>query len=139
MGLRHLMQEPPELILSGINRGANIGIETVFSGTVGAAMTGMLLGIPSMALSQAFSDRDDVQWSTARSYAPGVIRMLAGGSWSSTSCLNINFPDCAVKDVGEVVFTSQGRGHLNDVHVVAGTDPRLLLAQSSSIKPPRRG
>jgi 5'-nucleotidase len=40
------MPEPPSLILSGVNRGANLGIETVFSGTVGGAMTGMMLGIP---------------------------------------------------------------------------------------------
>ncbi|WP_332302742.1 5'/3'-nucleotidase SurE [Rhizobium sp. GR12] len=126
MAVRHLMDEPPELILSGINRGANIGVETVFSGTVGAAMTGMLLGIPSMALSQAFSDRDNIPWSTARSRAPDVIRMFAGGSWSAASCLNINFPDCAAESAGEVVLTTQGRGHLDDVQVVAGTDPRKL-------------
>ncbi|TWB07916.1 5'/3'-nucleotidase SurE [Gluconacetobacter diazotrophicus] len=52
MGVWHLMAgQGPDLILSGVNRGANLGIETVFSGTVGAAMTGMLLGIPSIALS----------------------------------------------------------------------------------------
>ena len=51
MGVSHLMPEPPQLLLSGVNRGANLGLETVFSGTVGGAMTGMLLGIPSVALS----------------------------------------------------------------------------------------
>jgi 5'-nucleotidase len=55
MAVRHLMiSRRPDLILSGINRGANLGAENVFSGMVGAAMTGMLLVIPSMALSQAF-------------------------------------------------------------------------------------
>src|SRR3712207_4781837 len=58
MAVRHLMREdPPDLVLSGVNRGANLGIETVFSGTVGAAMTAMLLGLPAIALSQAFRDR----------------------------------------------------------------------------------
>src|SRR5918998_2712523 len=77
MAVRHLMREdPPTLVLSGVNRGANLGVETVFSGTVGAAMTGMLLGIPSIALSQAFSDRDAVRWETARALAPDVIRRL---------------------------------------------------------------
>jgi 5'-nucleotidase len=53
MGVCHLMTgAPPQLLLSGVNRGANLGIETVFSGTVGGAMTGMMLGIPSIALSQ---------------------------------------------------------------------------------------
>jgi 5'-nucleotidase len=56
MAVRHVMRDtPPDLVLSGINRGGNLGLETVFSGTVGAAMTGMLLGIRSIALSQVFA------------------------------------------------------------------------------------
>ena len=83
MAVRHLMMSGrPDLILSGINRGANLVVETVFSGTVGAAMTGMLLGIPSMALSQAFSDRNAVRWDTARALAPKVIMQFAKGAWS---------------------------------------------------------
>lgn len=50
-------------------RGADLGLESVFSGTVGATMTAMLLGLPAMALSQAFSDRDSVHWQTARALA----------------------------------------------------------------------
>ena len=52
MALQQLMDQPPQLLLSGINKGANLGVETLFSGTVGAAMTGLLMGIPSIALSQ---------------------------------------------------------------------------------------
>ena len=56
MGVCHLMKDfPPQLILSGVNRGANMGTETVFSGTVGGAMTGMMLGVPSLALSQVYT------------------------------------------------------------------------------------
>ncbi len=58
MGVCHLMGgAPPDLLLCGVNRGGNLGMETVFSGTVGGAMTGMMLGIPSIALSQAWTDR----------------------------------------------------------------------------------
>ena len=79
LALHHLMRDaPPDMILSGINRGANLGVETVFSGTVGAAMTGLLLGVPSVALSQAFTDRDAVPWATAESLAPDVLRRLVG-------------------------------------------------------------
>src|SRR4051812_30553425 len=61
MGICHLMTEgAPQLLLSGVNRGLNLGMETVFSGTVGGAMTGMMLGIPSVALSQAYKDRNNV-------------------------------------------------------------------------------
>ncbi|HYZ72137.1 MAG TPA: 5'/3'-nucleotidase SurE, partial [Chthoniobacterales bacterium] len=127
IAVRHLMVSGrPELILSGINRGANLGIETVFSGTVGAAMAGLLLGIPSMALSQAFSDRSAVRWDTARALAPKVIRQFANGDWSQGSILNINFPDVTVSEVGPVELTSQGTGLMEDVDVVSGIDPRSL-------------
>ena len=81
MGLRHLLREtPPELVLSGVNRGGNIGMETVFSGTVGAAMTAILLGVPAIALSQTFRDRDNVPWDTARALAPDVrVNAVAPG------------------------------------------------------------
>ena len=127
MAVRHLMVSGrPDLILSGINRGANLGIETVFSGTVGAAMTGMLLGIPSMALSQAFSDRNAVRWDTARALAPKVIRQFAKGGWSQGSILNINFPDVPADKAGPIELTIQGTGLMEDVDVVSGIDPRSL-------------
>lgn len=126
MAARHLMPEPPEMLLSGVNRGANIGVETVFSGTVGAAMTGMLLGIPSIALSQAFSDRANVPWTVARRHAAEAILKFPSSQWSKQSCLNINFPDVAADKVGGIVLTSQGKGHLDNVKVVPGKDPRNL-------------
>ncbi|MBY5406769.1 5'/3'-nucleotidase SurE [Rhizobium leguminosarum] len=125
MATRFLMGDvAPDMVLSGINRGANLGVETVFSGTVGAAMTGMLLGIPSIALSQAFSDRDAVRWETAEKLAADVIRKFSDLGWSKDACLNINFPDVEAAQAGPVELTQQGAGFLNDVHVVSGLDPR---------------
>lgn len=66
MALQQLLDKPPQLLLSGINKGANLGVETLFSGTVGAAMTGLLMGVPSIALSQYFTRRSAVRWDTAR-------------------------------------------------------------------------
>ena len=127
MGLRHLMQaSPPDMVLSGVNRGANLGVETVFSGTVGAAMTGMLLGVPSIALSQAFSDRSAVPWATARSLAPEVLRRLAGLDWTGRACLNVNFPDRPAEQAGPLTLTRQGVGLLEGVDVVSRADPRTL-------------
>ncbi|AOX20431.1 5'/3'-nucleotidase SurE [Kozakia baliensis] len=130
VGVRHLMVEhPPELILSGVNRGANLGVETVFSGTVGAAMTGMLLGVPSIALSQAFADRQDIQWETARVHAPDVIRQVVGLDWAKEACLNINFPDCAPEQAQSFRLTHQGWGLLDGIEVVSRQDPRGLSYQ----------
>jgi 5'-nucleotidase len=111
MGLSYLMKKGmPQLLLSGVNRGANLGIETVFSGTVGGAMTGMMLDIPSIALSQAWTDRANVRWETAAALAPGIIRRLLDIGWSANTCLNINFPDRPADEAGPLTLSRQGAG-----------------------------
>lgn len=117
---------PPSLVLSGINRGANLGVETVFSGTVGAAMTAMLLGLPAFALSQAFSPMKEVPWETARVLAPDIIRLLAAHVLPEPCCLNVNFPACDVRDAKGLVVTEQGRGLLRDIDIVAREDVRRM-------------
>ncbi|MFP4891600.1 5'/3'-nucleotidase SurE [Paraburkholderia sp. EG304] len=124
MGVRHLMREAPSLVLSGVNRGGNLGIETMFSGTVGAAMTGLLLGLPSFALSQVFADRERVRWDTARTLAPGVIRQLLAIEHAAPTCLNINFPDVDAADAGPLTPTRQGVGLVRDIEVLPEVDPR---------------
>jgi 5'-nucleotidase len=127
MAVRHLMLDgPPGLLLSGINRGGNLGAETVYSGTVGAAMTGLLLGIPSLALSQTFTGPQPVKWETARAVAPGVIRELLARRWDTESCLNINFPDVVAADAGPVTLSTQGRGLVKGIDVIERQDPRGL-------------
>lgn len=125
-GLREVMPAPPDLVLSGINRGANLGVETVFSGTVGGAMAGLLLGVPSIALSQAFSDRDAVRWDTARQLAPRVIRRLLQADWADGACLNVNFPDVPAERAGPLTVTRQGQGLMKGVDVTMRSDPRGL-------------
>lgn len=128
MGVRHLMGGAlPDLVLSGVNRGANLGVETVFSGTVGAAMTALLLGLPAIALSQAFSYREPVRWETARTLAPGVIRRLLASGWQAeNSCLNVNFPHAAPEAAGPLTPTRQGVGLVEAIDVVERTDPRAI-------------
>src|SRR6202011_6415636 len=109
-GLRQVMPAFPDLVLSGINRGANLGVETVFSGTVGGAMAGLLLGVPSIALSQAFSNRHAVRWDTVRELAPGVLRRLWKVAWANNACLNVNFPDVPAESAGPLRVTRQGYG-----------------------------
>jgi len=127
VGIRHLMLgRYPDLVLSGVNRGANLGVETVFSGTVGAAMTGLLMGIPSIALSQAFSAGAPPLWETACKLGPGVIRDLARLPWASSACLNVNFPDCTPDQARSLMLTRQGAGLLEGIDVVTRSDPRSL-------------
>jgi 5'-nucleotidase len=124
MGICHLMQAPPDLVLSGVNRGGNLGMETVLSGTVGGAMTAMLVGVKAIALSQVWTDRDNVRWNTARRLAPGVITQLLALGWSADTCLNVNFPDCVAQDAGPLTVARQGAGLLQGMLVETRTDPR---------------
>ena len=124
LGVCHLLAERPDLILSGVNRGGNLGMETVFSGTVGGAMTGMLLGIPSIALSQCWSDRANVPWNTARQLGAGAIRLLLDIGWGADTCLNVNFPDCAPDAAGPLTLARQGVGLVQGMVVETRADPR---------------
>ena len=125
MGLSHLMRgSPPQLLLSGVNRGANLGIETVFSGTVGGAMTGMMLGIPSIALSQAWTNREAVRWDTAVTLGPRIVQELMNIGWSKDTCLSVNFPDLPADEAGPLTLARQGAGSVEGMDVEPRTDPR---------------
>ncbi|WP_084596311.1 5'/3'-nucleotidase SurE [Pseudomonas massiliensis] len=124
MAICELMPARPQLVLSGINKGANLGRETAFSGTVGAAMAALLMGLPAIALSQAFTRRDAVRWETARQLAPGVIRQLWAARWSPDACLNVNFPDVPADQAGPLQVTCQGRGRMHGLQVTGRTDLR---------------
>jgi hypothetical protein len=82
MGVRHLMKEKADLVLSGVNRGRNCAEDVTYSGTVAGAMEGTVLGIPSFALSQAyaFTTKHNPFWETAIKHAPDLIkRVLKAG------------------------------------------------------------
>jgi 5'/3'-nucleotidase len=125
MGISHLMKGArPQLLLSGVNRGANLGVETVFSGTVGGAMTGMMLGIPSIALSQAWTDSENVRWGTAASLGSDIVRRLMEIGWSSGTCLSVNFPDLPALEAGPLTLARQGAGSVQGMDVEARIDLR---------------
>lgn len=127
LGVEHLLRDQrPTLILSGVNRGANLSDSVAYSGTVGAAMTGVLLGIPSIALSQAFRDRENVRWETAAQLAPALIRQALECGWSRDVCLSINFPDLPADEVLGVSLTRPARGSIVGVEIDERTDRREL-------------
>lgn len=143
LAIRHLMlSTPPDFILSGINRGANLGNETVFSGTVGAAMTGILLGFRSVALSQHFTSAENVRWDTAEKASERVLRQVLAKPWKNETCLNINLPDTAPEEIKGIMTTTQGRGNLTGTGVTIRQDPRsvpyawLTLERSAQTEPP---
>jgi len=124
MGVRQVLKDKkPTLLLSGINRGGNLGEDVTYSGTVAAAMEGTLLGIPSIAFSQYFEDRHPVKWATAEHWAPEVIRRLVAVGWPKNVLMNVNFPDVLHGSVQGIVAASQGRRAVSDP-VSERIDPR---------------
>ena len=128
LGVSHLMgKHRPDLILSGINRGTNVGVYTLFSGTIGAAMMGVALGVPAIALSQCYIDRQPIPWDTAQTLAEDVIRQLVAIGWSPDTCLNVNFPPFAAADTKPLKVTRQGHQGLTGLlQIVNGVDPRFI-------------
>jgi 5'-nucleotidase len=124
LGVQEVMREtPPDIVLSGINRGGNLGEDVTYSGTVAAAMEGALLGIPSVALSQVCIDRRSVRWRTAEHWLPTVLMQLVDAGWPSRVLINVNFPDVAAKAVNGFRVVPQGRRKIGGT-LQEGTDPR---------------
>jgi 5'-nucleotidase len=116
----------PDLILSGVNRGQNVAEDVSLSGTVAGAMQGMHMGIPSLALSQAYGFRGGapVPWETAEAYGPDLIRTLLKAGWPASAVLNINFPDTLPGAVAGVEATVQGFRDEAVLHADKRTDLR---------------
>ncbi|MEJ8475997.1 5'/3'-nucleotidase SurE [Roseibium algae] len=110
MGVRKVVPEMPDLILSGINRGQNLAEDVTYSGTVAGAMEGSILGIRSIAVSQAY-DWDvgsEPNYATAEAHAPELFRKLISFDMPRHSLLNVNFPACSAEDVKGTKVTIQG-------------------------------
>jgi 5'-nucleotidase len=124
LAVNHVLREkPPDLVLSGVNRGANLGEDVTYSGTIAAAMEGTLLGVPSIAFSQLCEDNHPVKWSTAEQFAPEIIHRLVAGAWPKNMFINVNFPDVVAGSVRGIEATVQGRRKIGD-ELLERTDPR---------------
>lgn len=102
---------PPDLILSGVNRGQNLAEDVTFSGTIAGALQGMQMGVPSIALSLAkgFQGAGSLPWETAEIHGPELIKRLIDEGWPQDVVISVNFPDTAPDAVKGVKVTSQGR------------------------------
>ena len=112
MGARHLLSgKGPDLVLSGVNRGSNVGEDVIYSGTVAGAVEGTMLGIPSLALSQAFRSVSggEPHWETSLHFAPDITRRIVAEGALRDVLINVNFPDCPPEEVKRIVVTAQGR------------------------------
>lgn len=127
MGLKKVMPAPPDLILSGVNRGANLGDDVTYSGTVSAALEGALAGIRSIALSQVYSREgvgDAVDFSAAEEWGAKVLRPLLDQPFAPRTLVNVNFPPLPASAVKGIRVARQGFHDYARGSVVEGMDPR---------------
>ena len=124
MGINEIMKDSaPDLVVSGVNRGGNLGEDVTYSGPVAAAMEGTLLGVPSVALSQVYEDTHPVKWATAEKWTAKVLKRLTAEPWPPGVLMNVNFPDVTAGRVTGIEVTRQGRRKIGS-ELVRGTDPR---------------
>lgn len=126
MGVRHILDRAPDLVLSGVNRGQNLGDDVTYSGTVAGAMEGTLLGIRSIAFSQCFSKetRDAPHYATGECLGPDLVRRLLAIETPPGTLFNVNFPDRLTSDVRGVKVTRQGRRNPDLVEIEPREDGR---------------
>jgi 5'-nucleotidase len=128
MGLAHIMKdEKPDLILSGVNRGANLGEDVTYSGTVSAAMEGALAGIPSIALSQSYEKEgmgDTVPFAATEAWARRVLEPLLAAPFAPRTLVNVNFPALPPDAVKGIRVVRQGLRDYGRLRIVQRTDTR---------------
>lgn len=107
LGLNILMKTPPDLIVSGINRGTNAGRNILYSGTVGGVIEGVMHDIPGVA----FSCRDfvDPDYHTAEQYVPRIVSYILEHPLSTGTLLNVNFPGREHPEIKGLKLTRQGQ------------------------------
>lgn len=128
MALAHIMKDtPPDLILSGVNRGANLAEDATYSGTVSAAMEGALAGVPSIALSQAYARQgmgSSVPFASAEAWAQRVVEPLTREPMARGTLVNVNFPAVGADEVRGIRVCRQGFRDYGRLRIDERTDPR---------------
>jgi len=122
-----MKDSPPDLILSGVNRGANLGEDVFYSGTIGAAMEGALAGKRAIALSQRYGNEApgaDVSFDAALAWGERVTRPLLDFDWAPRTLININFPPIPANEVKGVRVVNQGLRDYGRLKLIQRTDPR---------------
>ncbi|MEE9524217.1 MAG: 5'/3'-nucleotidase SurE [Thermodesulfovibrionales bacterium] len=116
-----VLKRKPDLVVSGINKGGNLGDDITYSGTVSAAIEGTILGIPSIAISMV--GEKDYRFSTASKYAKKIALKVLDEGLPADTLLNINVPNVPAGKINGAVFTRQGK-RIYDNSVQEMYDPK---------------
>ena len=114
-----LKDKRPNILLSGVNSGCNVAEDVTYSGTIAAAMEGLIRKIPAIALSQNYDlgKKDKISWDVTKNYLPNVLDKITAHGWLNNVLININFPQCPVDSVTGIEVTTQGNRETDDLVV----------------------
>ncbi|MDC0948118.1 5'/3'-nucleotidase SurE [Gammaproteobacteria bacterium] len=121
LALSGLFDDLPDLVLSGINHGANLGDDVLYSGTVGAALEARFLGIPAIAVSLAGHPAE--HFAAAAAVTAELIERIANEGYPGGSVLNVNIPDCPRQQMSGFAVTRLGRRHYSAAAVPEPSTP----------------
>jgi len=122
IALTGLLKKDPDMVVSGINAGANLGDDVIYSGTVAAAMEGRFLGLPAIAVSLVFKERPE-NYSTAAEAVASLVQRLRKDPLPADTILNVNVPDLPMQEIKGFEVTRLGHRHRAEP-VVKTNDPR---------------
>ena len=124
IALNHFMRDArPSLVLSGVNPRNNIGEKNNMSGTIGAAMTAMMLGVPSIAVSQGSCDNAPAPWDTTLEILPKVLSVLLKEGWRRETCLSVNIPALPAEEIRGMSWARQVHKHVGNVNAFRRISP----------------
>jgi 5'-nucleotidase len=123
LAVQHLLPEPPDLVVSGVNRGPNLGNDVTYSGTVAAAIEGTLLGIPSIAVSLDRSEGGEYDYSFAAAIAREVALLVLERGLPDGTLLNVNVPNRPRNQIKGIATARLGK-QIYEESIVKKTDPR---------------
>lgn len=124
LALTGLLDELPTMVVSGINSGANMGDDTLYSGTVAAAMEGLLLGLPAIAVSLVGRNETDlIHYDTAAQVAVTLVKKWMAHPLPKGLLLNVNVPDVPFSELKGMKMTRLGQRHVAEKPLVL-MDPR---------------
>ena len=112
IAIRSLMKKSPDILISGVNHGANLGNNIMYSGTVSAATEGMIMGVPSIAISLASYETDN--YDVVKKYAKNIVTNVLDHGLPRDTLLNVNVPYCKLKEIRGLKITSQGNQYFID-------------------------
>jgi 5'-nucleotidase len=128
--LRHIFRSPPDLVISGINHGANLGDDIMYSGTVAAAREASRHGVPAIAFSQAY-DEEPIRFDQGAEFITGLVKAFLSRKPNGGFCLNVNLP---VHRIRGIKITRQGcSAHFPHFNVLDRAEPH-----DPSAEPPER-